>query len=301
MCALPAWTSVLPSGVLLQLPDRQLAVHLLGNGAPPVVFLPGAGMVGLGLLGLHIDASTFCASVLYDRGGTGWSDSAPLPRSAAEVTDELHLLLEALELSPPYILVGHSLGGAYARRFAQRFPEHVGGLVLLDPAHEDIPAHMPAEIREARAQLKTLQLAEPPAELIAFYRTLLPKKFAQLPKGAREALVDYHLANWRTGILEASNDEETVYPELRNAPPLPDVPVIVLGAMGVDADMSPLSPEPLQRAVNEGKKFVNTSLAASLPQGEYRELLDASHAWMHLERPDAVVKAIRDVVHACRR
>ena len=81
--------------------------------------------------------------MLYDRAGTGWSDRVELPRSSAEVTDELRNLLRAAGVPAPYLLVGHSLGGLYARHYAQRFPGEVAGLLLLDPAHEDYNAYMP--------------------------------------------------------------------------------------------------------------------------------------------------------------
>ena len=68
-------------------------------------------------------------AILYDRAGTGWSDDTALPRTATEVTDELGAVLLAIAGPGPYVLVGHSLGGAYVQRFAQRFPGKVAGLV----------------------------------------------------------------------------------------------------------------------------------------------------------------------------
>jgi pimeloyl-ACP methyl ester carboxylesterase len=103
-------------------------LYASGTGGPVVVFLPGGGMTGLGYLYLHEQASRFTTSVLYDRAGTGWSDQAALPRSATEVTDELRSRLRVAGVPAPYVFVGHSLGGIYARRFAQRFPADVAGL-----------------------------------------------------------------------------------------------------------------------------------------------------------------------------
>ena len=71
-----------------------------------------------------------------------------LPRSSAEVTDELRELLRTAGVPAPYLLVGHSLGGFYARHYAHRFPSEVADLVLLDPAHEDYDAYMPEELVE---------------------------------------------------------------------------------------------------------------------------------------------------------
>jgi pimeloyl-ACP methyl ester carboxylesterase len=112
------------------------------------VFLPGGGAVGLDYLNVQQRAVELTTSVLYDRAGTGWSDHAQLPRNSAEVTEELRELLRIVGVPSPYILVGHSLGGLYARHYAHRFPDEVAGLLLLDPAHEDYNACMPKELVE---------------------------------------------------------------------------------------------------------------------------------------------------------
>jgi pimeloyl-ACP methyl ester carboxylesterase len=52
------------------------------------------------------------------------------------------------------VLVGHSLGTFYARRFAQRFPDQVAGLVLLDPGHEDVMSFMPTAMVELSERMK---------------------------------------------------------------------------------------------------------------------------------------------------
>ena len=64
------------------------------------MFLPGASLV-----------APLATSVLYDRGGTGRSDPAGLPRTAEAVATELRDLLQAAEVPGPYIFVAHSLGG----------------------------------------------------------------------------------------------------------------------------------------------------------------------------------------------
>ena len=285
-----------PLGSRYDVAGRRLALHRSGRGTPAVVLIPGAGMVGLDLLNVQELAAAHTTCMVYDRAGTGWSDAIDLPRSAAAVTDELRELLGTANVPAPYLLVGHSLGGAYARHYAQRFPSEVAALLLMDPAHEDLNAHMPRQVQEAAEQMKGQTLDELPAVVVDMYRDLLPRKFAQWPDAIREALVTYHLEQWRTGIVEASNADDVVYPELRSARPTPDVPMVVLGAMGIDASATLFTPEDVQREVNEGKRTINMRLAASVPRGEYRELADASHAWMHIERPEAVLQAITDLL-----
>ena len=132
-----------------------------------MIFVPGAGSFGLDFALVQERVAEFATAILYDRAGTGWSDDAELPRSATEVTDELRAVLQATAGPAPYVLVGHSLGGAYVQRYAQRFPDEVAGLVLLDPAHEDWNLYMPEDL-QIRAE--DMQEVELPPEYIALVR-----------------------------------------------------------------------------------------------------------------------------------
>ncbi|WP_425580499.1 alpha/beta fold hydrolase [Streptosporangium amethystogenes] len=110
-----------------QVGDRKLFLHRSGKGSPAVVFLPGAGSSGMDGFVVQRRAAELTTSVLYDRAGTGWSDRAELPRTSTQVTDELRELLPVAGVSAPYLLVGHSLGGLYARHYARPFPRRGGG------------------------------------------------------------------------------------------------------------------------------------------------------------------------------
>lgn len=70
----------------------------------------------------------------YDRLGEGKSPdlltSDPIP--AIQTVMRLHNFLVKKEIKPPYILVGHSIGGLYMQEFAKKFPEEVAGVILID-------------------------------------------------------------------------------------------------------------------------------------------------------------------------
>jgi pimeloyl-ACP methyl ester carboxylesterase len=276
---------------------RKLALHHAGAGGPAVVFLPGAGLIGLSFLNVQQAAARFATSVIYDRGGAGWSDPVKLPRSAADAAVELRALLGIAEIAPPYVLVSHSLGGAHARRFAQLYPTDVAGLVFLDPADERYAAEPPRSFVD---QLK-MGLAMAPALINArrFYRPMFERMFAAWPEALRETLVDYHVTNWARSLKEAGNLQGEVLPEIAAGGPTPDVPLIVLTAMGIDPFMAPFMPEAFLRSLNERKRGYYDALARSIPRGENR-LVDAGHSTLHTERPDAVVAAICDVVAMAR-
>lgn len=78
-----------------------------------------------------------CARTLaYTRAGYLGSDPAnDGPRDSATVVAELRAELAKRNIRPPYVLVGHSLGGLYMQYFARNFPGEVAGLVLVDSTH----------------------------------------------------------------------------------------------------------------------------------------------------------------------
>lgn len=288
-----------PIGGRVLVGGRQLFVHRSGEGSPAVVILPGAGAMALDYLNIHDGAARVTTSVLYDRAGTGWSDRADLPRTSTEVTTELRAVLQVVGTPAPYILVGHSLGGAFARHYAQRFPHEVAGLLLLDPLHEDSPKYWPEETRQGAGQLEAMASAELPPAMIEAYRALFEQKFGTWPDQVRLALVARHLEAWRVGILEAMS-LDTVIAELANGGSIPDVPLVVMTAMGIDPAQSAFAPEAVQQKINDGKRTLNELIARSTSRGQHVVVQDAAHAWMTMDQPDAVLRALRELLNAVR-
>ena len=124
-------------GRLVKLPDgRQLNLRCSGKGSPTVVFESGFGAAPSAWVKVQPQLSRTTRTCAYDRAGYGFSDPGPLPRDAAAVARDLDQGLTAAGLKGPFIVVGHSSGGMYARVFAARRPRDVVGLVLLDPTPE---------------------------------------------------------------------------------------------------------------------------------------------------------------------
>lgn len=282
-----------PLGRFYQIEGRRLLLHRSGTGGPAVVFLPGAGLVGLDYLNIHDRIREFTTSVLYDRGGTGWSDPADLPRTAVQVASELQLLLRAADVPGPYVLVAHSLGGAYARRYAQLFPDEVAGLVYLDAFHEDWDTYLPERLH-IRPQKEPSDLQLRLIRLLGrgYYRRI----FAQWPREVRERLIERHLdlAGLRAAALERSNQPQ-LRDELQAGGKVPDVPLIALTALGIDPGMRLLRSKHALLALNTGKRRLYGALAAAASSGEHRTLDTARHSTIHIDCPDAVTQAVRDL------
>jgi hypothetical protein len=145
------------------------------------------------------------------------------------------------------------------------------------------------------AQMKDRELPEPTEEQLRLSREQLALHFAAWPEPVREPLISHHLTSWRAAWREDDNLYDEVSDELRHAPALPDVPLIVLSAMGHDAVQAHLWPEDVLREINEGKRAFHAELAASVPRGEHR-VVDAGHGWVHEERPEVVFQAVNDLL-----
>jgi pimeloyl-ACP methyl ester carboxylesterase len=287
-----------PLGDRYDVAGRRLFLHRDGDGGPSVVFLPGAGLVGLDFLEVQERVAAVTTSVVYDRGGTGWSDPVDLPRTATEVAGELRDLLRAADVPAPHVLVGHSVAGLYARRFAQLFPDEVAGLLLLDPGHEDLMAHLPPQAAELEARMAMDPDAMPDLtpEQVEASRAALHRLYERWPDAVREPLVEHHLAEWRTGLRETANMADVVHAELRQGGGLPDVPLIVLTAGGPNPFWARYASEEFMREALDGVQALHAAIAGSVPRGRHRVLPDASHQHLFLERPDDVVRAVRDLL-----
>ncbi|MFC7446482.1 alpha/beta fold hydrolase [Rhodococcus daqingensis] len=176
------WLSEAPLGRRFEVEDGAMLLHRSGAGGPTVVFLAGGGMFSLYYWNVHNLVAEFTTSVIDDRLGTGWSETVDLPRSGTQVTDDLHQLLHAAAVPGPYVLVGHSLGGLYARLYAKRFPGEVTGLVLLDPTHEDIVDYLSEEKAQRLRDSNTDDLF-PPERWMRCGRRTRPRSAGRSPAG----------------------------------------------------------------------------------------------------------------------
>ena len=116
---------------------RRMNIYCRGTGSPTVVFDAGLGdsSSSWGLVQPTIAARTRACS--YDRAGLGFSDPAGRASTARNIAEDLHALLAAANIKPPYLLVGHSSSGMSIRVYADRYFDEVVGMVLVDPSHED--------------------------------------------------------------------------------------------------------------------------------------------------------------------
>jgi len=113
--------------------SHSLHLYCLGHGSPTVVIDVAFGDSYTNWHDIQQQIAKETRVCAYDRAGYGLSEPGPMPRTSQQVVAELKTLLKKAGISPPYVLVGHSLGGLNMQIFANQYPELVAGIVLLDP------------------------------------------------------------------------------------------------------------------------------------------------------------------------
>ncbi len=203
----------------------------------------------------------------YDRAGTllllGDSPTVtdrttpvPMPRTAVAIVDDLHFALEKSGEPAPYILTAHSMGGLFARLYAQTYPEDVDGLVFVDS--------FPIEIPELMAD-----------KWQAYYAVL------NSTGGGESA--DYE-----------NVDIEAAIASIRAAAPFPDIPIGVISKelpfAGLPENPPGFTADDLENAWAAGQP----NLVALRPNTPHLIATGSDH-YVHVRQPD-LVEAMVDIV-----
>ncbi len=263
-----------------------------GEGEVTIIFESGADFGGhIIWKNIQEKLSAKFTTLSYDRAGMLHSQRGNNPKTSAAMAEELHSLVEKLELPKPYILVGHSLAGVTLRSFVDKYPKHVVGAVLLDPTHPDNYDDYPPKTRKKYTIFPPMWLVAPLLRL-GIIRIIFPKL---LEKGAPNALksekdnfkeaVDFIHKGFGTYIEEFSNilelSAETKGLEFR------EIPVVVLGATKPTFD----TPEDWDGVKVMNENHINKTVKSS-PNGRYIAV-DCPHT-IQFEKPGLVVKVVED-------
>jgi pimeloyl-ACP methyl ester carboxylesterase len=271
------------------------------GGAPTIVMDSGLGGTVLDWQLVQPEVAEFARVCTYDRAGAGWSDEGAQPRTSQQFVDELHALLDNARIEGPYVLVGHSLGGANMQLYARQYPNDVAGMVLVDsalvPENPQItqltaalqPSPVWTKILTTFGVVRLLTMLEP----VGYPFSELP------PDSADEALaISSRTPHLYEGADESSSLLESIS-EVHAAPmSLGDKPLIVLTAGPLQLEGMGLSQEQAHQ-IDEAHSEHQADLARRSQNGKQIIAEESGH-YIHLEQPDLVIDAIRQVVDAAR-
>jgi pimeloyl-ACP methyl ester carboxylesterase len=277
---------------------RKMYMECKGKGSPTVVFVSGGGDRAetwsktldpskQAVLPAIAETNRVCA---YDRPGTilatgeGIEDFEPSrstpvhqPTTLQDGVSDLHALLGASGERGPYVVVGHSLGGAIAKLYASEYPQDVSGLVLVD--------YLPYE---ARTDLTNKQWR--------YWKDPL------LGSPSKEALAIYP-------DVEQNANQRNFYQD-SVAAPLKPMPLIVLSsdepydlkslveAGQIPADIGGgVSAEEFGKILFQAVLDARSDLVSQVPGARHITNTDSGH-YIHQEQPKLVIDSVREVVDA---
>lgn len=274
-----------------------------------MVLEAGIGASSLSWTFVQPKIASFTSVVSYDRAGLGWSALSPVPRTVPGMVNELRSLLSQASLEPPYVLVGHSFGGLLVRAYASLYPKEVAGLVLVDPvsiaAWANCPEselqrlHLGVKLSRRGAWAARLALVRAALGALMAGRRWFPKLAARMsgPQGTAAMtnmvgevrklppevwpIVRSHWSDPKcfralSGYLNSLPESARYAAGMH---PITGIPLIVLSA-------SNAKPEEL----DEREQWISESGI-----GKQIRVPHSGH-WLHLEQPDLVVSAVREVI-----
>lgn len=297
---------------LVDIGGRRLNLYCSGSGPVTVVFDAPSGDAGWSWFEVQPHVASRTRACVYDRAGLGFSEPSARPGTSGNAVEDLHSLLGAAAIAPPYVLVGSSYGGANAQLYAYRYPKEVAGLVLIEPQHEDETDRLDKAsgnklkgLYAMMAQMESACLAEAEKGFVVGSDAWtgcsggLP---AQPGRALGAAMLAVHAspAYWRARVSEDSHFA-VGNAELRAArKPFGDLPVTVLSRSNPE-NVAPGKPQSAANKATEKENLqIQKEIAALSTRGSQRIVPGSGHI-IHANRPEAVVKAIDEMLNTVRR
>jgi imidazolonepropionase-like amidohydrolase/pimeloyl-ACP methyl ester carboxylesterase len=285
---------------------RKMNLYCLGEGPITVVFDSGLSDPNTFWAFVQPQVAQAARACSYDRAGMGFSDASHRPGTSENIVDDLHALLRAASIAPPYLLVGHSFGGMNVRLFADKFPDEVAGMVLVDPGHEDQVARyeaaegaaderMPARLaRHRECAAAATRALQPGSELFsrcvdpasAFFGPRINAALRNIQSTARYqqaqlSEVENIVSGVSTGQARAARRSYG------------DMPLIVLSRTQNPASL------PARQATPRLKTLwsLHDELASLSSAGVHRGVENSGH-YIQLDQPAAVTTAIQEILRS---
>jgi pimeloyl-ACP methyl ester carboxylesterase len=290
-------------GQLVEINGRKMHIHCTGEGNPTIILDAGQGGWSSDWGEIIPELSRSHRVCAYDRAGYGWSDPAQDTRSPQQAADDLLALLTASQVEAPYVLVAFSHSGLANRLLAAQQPDLVAGMVLIDPATEFDNEIMSADLmQQQRSAVGLFQ------GFTLFARLGLVRWLGAQSMAGYAPFIATQVANpeiyytfvaesqwWNTSTQEfVSRLDDAHLAHVRDHGPIPDIPLIIIGAETLDSTGNSAMQE-LQTIRNEKLR----TLAAQSSEGEFIVAEESTHNVL-TDRPDVVIDAILRVVQSAK-
>ena len=269
----------------------KMHIDCAGEGSPTVILDSGLGDTYLSWSKVQPQIAKFTRVCSYDRAGLGFSDASPQPRTSKVFAGELHALLQAAGIAPPYVLVGHSMGGFDVRLYASLYRDQVAGMVLVDSSHPDQENRFPPELRGMEAGW----LRE--AEFVQYSMPFgIPRLLGLCDEDAAARAAE---CNWHSAA-EAEAELKNISVSAAQTAATGSLGDLPLEVLSHDPDKPSADlPADLAKLTNDAWEKMQEELAHLSTRGTQMIGKNSSH-YIQLDRPDVVIGAVQRVVAQAR-
>jgi pimeloyl-ACP methyl ester carboxylesterase len=278
-------------GQLIDIGGYKLHIDCTGSGSPTVILDSGLGDGYLSWRKVQPQIAVFTRVCSYDRAGEGYSDSSPRSRTSKIFAEELHALLHSAGVAPPYILVGHSMGGFDVRIYRSMWPKEVAGMVLVDSSHPEQQTRLP----EAVNDLDKTWVRE--QEVLTFITPFgIPRLLGFCAKDLEARAAECNFHSEREALAELKSLPESAL-QTSETGSLGDLPLTVLSS---DPERpEPDLPEDLVEPTHKAWQQMQEELAQLSTRIAHITARNSGH-YIQLDRPDLVIDSIRKLVDQVR-
>ena len=304
---------------------RKMNLYCRGEGSITVIFDSGLSDWSSIWALVQPEVATSMRACTYDRAGMGYSDASGRPSSPPNIVADLHQLLLAAEIHPPYLLVGHSLGGFNMKLYAATYRSQVAGMVLVDPAEERGEARVGSAVRahfgdaavDKATDLRRVETTKDVAILAACAKEAASHDLSptsesyknctdpvRSPLGVdiaaerqvlqvRSAYQAAQFSEWANSVYQhpANAALDAAYAKAFAREVFGDMPLVVL-SHSID------EPDEAYAAMRNFKSQRLHEQTAALSTHGVHRVVPETHHNIEVEQPQAIIDAIEDVLHA---
>ncbi len=290
-----------PPGELIDVGDYKLHIQIKGEayvGVPTVIIETGIFDCSHSWQLVQSQIAEFTQVFTYDRAGYGWSQKGHCPRTFKQIVSELKILLQVKGLKPPFIFVGHSLGGPLVRYYHSQYPEDVAGVVLVDALHDYAPQMSRIFLTAARvfSYLSVLGLPR-----LLFKLSPSFSSNVRWTPTMQKTYIAAHFAkpSSLTTCFNESDAMEKSFTALRSQKkPLKNIPVTLISR---DPDF-PQRPGMSEEAIRKERyelEELHRKQRSDMEHAKFIIAKGSSHV-VQLDRPDLIVEEIKDMLASLR-
>lgn len=287
-----------PPGQMIDVEGGPLHLNCTGQGQPTVILEAGASQPSVAWSPVQAEVAEFGRVCSYDRAGIGWSAAAKGGAAPEGIVRRLRDVLTNAEVSPPFVLVGHSIGGPLAMIFGDLYPDDVAGYVFVDSADPDRFEMLPLQPPEAPGAARAIAgaITSLLAEVgVTRWQMRGIRKPDHWPDDVFAVAVAFAVQSGSAGSREQAAAPDIVR-RAAEVESFGSAPVVVLTAQSsLRNEGAPMEPEDWERL----RLRMQDAIAARSSNSTRRIVEEVGHN-VHLDDPDETVRAIHDVVRAAR-